>query len=554
LSTSQFWSHVTRATASIIQKNQEKEYVLVKVLVSDNLAEEGLEVFRQARGIELIEKPGLSPGDLLEIIDQVDGLAIRSMTKVTADVIAKATNLRVIGRAGIGVDNVDVNAATARGIAVLNTPEGNNITTAEHAIALLVSLARHIPQATASMKAGKWEKKKFSGMELYNRTLAVVGLGNIGRIVALRAKALGMKVVAYDPFTTPERARQLDIELVDNFDEVLGRADAITVHVPKTKDTLGLLNAAAFAKARKGLLVINAARGGIVDETDLLAALESGQVGGAALDVFVEEPPPADHPLLKHDNVICTPHLGASTEQAQINVSVAVAEQIRDFLLDDVVRNAINVPSISPELLSQVGPFLRLGEQLGRFQGQLCPGAIDQVEVEYSGEVADLNVAPITIAVLKGILESVRDGVNMVNAPTVAQEIGLKVIESKVSLQKDFGSLVTVRVRGCEDRLIAGTIFHGGQPRIVRIDDFMLEAIPEGPTIFIQNHDQAGVVGNVGTILGEGGLNISRMQLALVPERNQAAMLVNVDDSPTDEIMERLRRSPHMITAQLVEL
>lgn len=527
---------------------------MVKVLVSDNLAEEGLEVFRQARGIELIEKPGLSPGDLLEIIDQVDGLAIRSMTKVTADVIAKATNLRVIGRAGIGVDNVDVNAATARGIAVLNTPEGNNITTAEHAIALLVSLARHIPQATASMKAGKWEKKKFSGMELYNRTLAVVGLGNIGRIVALRAKALGMKVVAYDPFTTPERARQLDIELVDNFDEVLGRADAITVHVPKTKDTLGLLNAAAFAKARKGLLVINAARGGIVDETDLLAALESGQVGGAALDVFVEEPPPADHPLLKHDNVICTPHLGASTEQAQINVSVAVAEQIRDFLLDDVVRNAINVPSISPELLSQVGPFLRLGEQLGRFQGQLCPGAIDQVEVEYSGEVADLNVAPITIAVLKGILESVRDGVNMVNAPTVAQEIGLKVIESKVSLQKDFGSLVTVRVRGCEDRLIAGTIFHGGQPRIVRIDDFMLEAIPEGPTIFIQNHDQAGVVGNVGTILGEGGLNISRMQLALVPERNQAAMLVNVDDSPTDEIMERLRRSPHMITAQLVEL
>ncbi|MBW2294330.1 MAG: phosphoglycerate dehydrogenase, partial [Deltaproteobacteria bacterium] len=524
------------------------------VLVSDNLAAEGLEVFRQARGIEVIEKPGLSPGELLELIGDVEGLAIRSNTKVTKDVIEAADKLRVIGRAGIGVDNVDVAAATARGIAVLNTPEGNNITTAEHAIALLVSLARHIPQATASMKAGKWEKKKFQGIELYNRTLAVIGLGNIGRIVALRGKALGMKVVAYDPYTTAERARQLDIELLEDFDEVLSRADAITVHVPKTKDTIGLLGRDSFAKARKGLLVINAARGGIVDEEALLEALESGQVGGAALDVFVEEPPPKDHPLLNHERVICTPHLGASTEQAQINVSVAVAEQICDYLLNDVVRNAINVPSISPELLGEVGPYLRLAEKLGRFQGQLCPGAIDQVEVEYAGEVADLNVAPITIAVLKGILESVREGVNMVNAPSVAQEIGLKVIESKVTLPKDFASLVTVRVRGCEDRLIAGTIFHGGQPRIVRIDDFMLEAIPEGPTIFIQNHDEAGVVGNVGNILGAGGLNISRMQLALVPERKQAAMLVNVDDCPSEEIMEQLRQSPHMITAQLVEL
>jgi D-3-phosphoglycerate dehydrogenase len=532
----------------------DKERPLVKVLVSDNLAAEGLEVLRQARGIEVIERPGMTPSELLEAIRDVDGLAIRSGTNVTAEVIAAADKLRVIGRAGIGVDNVDVSAATDRGIAVLNTPEGNNITTAEHAIALLVALARHIPQATASMKAGKWEKKKFQGMELYNRTLAVVGLGNIGRIVALRGKALGMKVIAYDPFTTLERARKLDIELVADFDEVLARADAITVHVPKTKDTVGLLNREAFAKARKGLLVINAARGGIVDEEALLEALESGQVGGAGLDVFVEEPPPPDHPLLSHEKVICTPHLGASTEQAQINVSVAVAEQICDYLLNGIVRNAINVPSISPELLSEVGPFLRLAEKLGRFQGQLCPGAIDQVEVEYAGEVSDLNVAPITIAVLKGILESVREGVNMVNAPNVAQEIGLKVIESKVTLPKDFASLVSVRVRGCEDRLIAGTIFHGGQPRIVRIDEFMLEAIPEGPTIFIQNHDEAGVVGNVGTILGEGGLNISRMQLALLPDRKQAAMLVNVDAVPSDEIMERLRQSPHMITAQLVLL
>ena len=379
---------------------------MVKVLVSDKLAAEGLEVLRQARGIEVIERPGMTPSELLEAIRDVDGLAIRSGTTVTAEVIAAADKLRVIGRAGIGVDNVDVSAATDRGIAVLNTPEGNNITTAEHAIALLVALARHIPQATASMKAGKWEKEKFQGMELFNRTLAVVGLGNIGRIVALRGKALGMKVIAYDPFMTLERAQKLDIELVADFDEVLARADAITVHVPKTKDTIGLLNRETFAKARKGLLVINAARGGIVDEEALLEALESGQVGGAGLDVFVEEPPPPDHPLLRHERVICTPHLGASTEQAQINVSVAVAEQICDYLLNGIVRNAINVPSISPELLSEVGPYLRLAEKLGRFQGQLCPGAIEQVEVEYAGEVSDLNVAPITIAVLKGILRN----------------------------------------------------------------------------------------------------------------------------------------------------
>ncbi len=527
---------------------------MVKVLVSDNLAAEGLEVFRQASGIEVIEKPGVSPHELLELIADVEGLAIRSGTKVTADVIDAAKKLRVIGRAGIGVDNVDVAAATARGIAVLNTPEGNNITTAEHAIALLVALARHIPQATASMKAGKWEKKKFQGMELYNRTLAVIGLGNIGRNVAIRAKGLGMKVIAYDPFTTPERAAALDVELVTVFDDVLARADAITVHVPKTKDTTGLLNRENLARARKGVLIVNAARGGIVDEEALVEALDSGQVGGAALDVFVEEPPPADHPLLAHERLICTPHLGASTEQAQINVSVAVAEQICDYLVNDVVRNAINVPSISPELLAEVGPYLTLAEKLGSFQGQLCPGAIEQVEVNYSGEVAAMNVAPITIAVLKGLLAPTHEGVNMVNAPSVAQQLGIKVIESKSSHAEDFANCVSVRVKGCLDRLVAGAIFHGGQPRIVRIDDFMLEAIPEGPTIFIENRDESGVVGHVGTILGEGRINIARMQLALVRERKEAAMLVNVDVVPDDRVMERLRTIPGMIDAQLVEL
>ena len=524
-----------------------------KVLVSDPLAEEGLAVLEAAQELEVESRPGLSPGELLEAIVDVDGLVIRSGTQVTAEVLEAAEKLRVIGRAGSGVDNVDVGAASARGIVVVNTPEGNNITTAEHAIALLIALARHIPQATASLKAGKWEKGRFKGMELFNRTLGVLGLGNIGRVAADRARGLGMQVVAYDPHIAPEVAQKMGVELV-SLDELLERSDAITVHVPRTKDTTGLLGREAFAKAKKGVLVVNAARGGIVDEDALLEALESGQVGGAALDVFVEEPPPEGHPLVGHERVICTPHLGASTEQAQINVSTAVAEQVRDYLVDGLIRNAVNVPSISAELLEQVRPYLMLGEKLGRFQGQLCPGAIEEIEIEYAGEIAGLRVAPVTIAVLKGLLESVTDRVNMVNAPILAQERGIRVVESKVSRTEDFASTITTRVKGCMDRLIAGAIFHGGQPRIVRIDDFMLEAIPQGPTILVHNHDQPGVVGQLGTILGEAGLNISRMQLGLVPERAEAAMLVNVTPMPEDSLMERVRGLPHVIDAQLVDL
>ncbi len=525
----------------------------MKVLVSDSLAQAGLELLEQAPGLEVDYRPGCSPAELLEAIRDAEGLVIRSGTKVTADVLRAAEKLRVIGRAGIGVDNVDVNRATALGIVVVNTPEGNNVTTAEHAIALLVSLARHIPQATASMRAGSWEKNKFTGLELFNRTLGVVGLGNIGRIVAQRAQGLGMRVIAYDPHIHPEVGAKLDVELVP-LDELLARADAITIHVPRTKETTGLLGRDAFRKARRGVLVVNAARGGIVDEVALLEALDSGQVGGAALDVFEKEPPPRDHPLVAHERVICTPHLGASTEQAQLNVAVAVAEQVRDFLLQRVVRNAVNFPSLSPEMLEEMRPYLVLGEKLGRFQGQLCPGAIEEIEIEYAGEVAELRVAPITIAVLKGLLEPVSERVNMVNAPHLAQERGIRVVESKASRPQDFASAITTRVRGCVDRLIAGAVFHGRQPRIVRIDDFMLEAIPEGPTILIQNHDRPGVVGNVGRILGDASINISRMQLALVRERNEAAMLVNVDTLPPESVMEQLRNLPHMIAAQLVEL
>jgi D-3-phosphoglycerate dehydrogenase len=524
-----------------------------KVLVSDTLAEQGLEILERAPGIHVEYKPGLSAGDLESAIADADALVIRSDTKVTADVIAAAPLLKVIGRAGIGVDNVDVPAATARGIAVMNTPGGNNVTTAEHAVALIVALARHIPQANASMKAGRWEKKQFLGTELFNRTLGIIGLGRIGRIVADRARGLGLKVIAHDPYLSEHTSALADVELV-SLDTLLERADIITVHVPRTKDTVGLLGRKAFERVKPGVLVVNAARGGIVDEDALLEALSSGKVGGAALDVFEHEPPPPDHPLVQHERVICTPHLGASTEQAQVNVSIAVAEQVRDFLLHDIIGNAVNVPSISREMLVEVRPYLVLAEKLGRFQGQLCPGTIDQIEVEYSGEAARLNVAPLTVAVLKGLLESITDQVNMVNAPVLAQERGIKVIESKVSRTSDFASAITTRVKGCLDRLIAGAIFHGGQPRIVRVDDFMLEAIPEGPTLLLHNHDRPGVVGQVGVLLGEAGVNISRMQLALVRERAEACMLVNVDSAPPDAVMEKLRGLDHMISAQLVEL
>ncbi|HTY16129.1 MAG TPA: phosphoglycerate dehydrogenase [Myxococcota bacterium] len=526
---------------------------MARVLVSDSLAPQGLEILQQARGIEVDYAPDLAPAALLERIRDAEGLVIRSGTKVTRAVLEAAEKLRVVGRAGIGVDNVDVAAATERGVVVVNTPSGNNVTTAEHAIALLVSLARHVPQATASMKQGKWEKSAFTGTELCDRTLGVIGLGNIGRVVARLAQGLGMRVVGYDPHLPGDVAGKLDVDLVP-LDDLLTRADAITVHVPKTKETTGLLGAAAFAKCRRGVLVINAARGGIVDEKALLAALESGQVGGAALDVFEQEPPPADHPLVRHPRVVCTPHLGASTEQAQLNVAIQVAEQVRDYLLSGVIRNGVNVPSVSPEVLAQIRPYVILGEKLGRFQGQLCPGKVDEIEIEYAGEVADLRVAPITVAVLKGLLETVTEHVNMVNAPVVAREHGIRVVESKSSRTQDFASTITTRVRGCVDRLIAGAIFQGTQPRIVRLDDFMLEALPEGFCLLLHNHDRPGVVGAVGTVLGEAGVNISRMQLALHRHRHEAAMLVNVDSAPSAAVMERLRNLPHVMSMQLVEL
>ena len=528
---------------------------MLRVLVSDKLSEEGLGILRAAQGLEVDYRPGLDAEGLKAALPGAEALVIRSGTKVTADALAAADRLRVIGRAGIGVDNVDLAAASARGVIVMNTPEGNTITTAEHAIALLLSLARRVPQATASLRAGRWEKERFSGKELFGQTLGVVGLGNIGSIVADRAQGLRMKVVAYDPLVSEERAQRLGIELV-SFDELLARSDAISLHVPLTKDTRGLIGASAFAKVKRGVLIVNASRGGIVDEAALLAAIEKGIVSGAALDVFEKEPPPKDHPLLAREEVIGTPHLGAATSQAQLNVAIAIAEQVRDYLLSGVVRNAVNLPSVSREQLERLRPLMGLGEKLGLFQGQRCSRGIEEVDVEYSGEVCELEVQPITLAVLKGLLQPwFGDGVNLVNAPLLAQQRGIRLIESKSAEPQDFVSLLTVRVRSrdCHSR-VSGTLFGRTQPRIVRVDDFLLEAVPEGATLLIRNRDTPGVIGRVGTTLGDAGVNIARMQLGLSPAGGKALQLLNVEPAPGRAVLESLAALPGVEEVQLLDL
>jgi D-3-phosphoglycerate dehydrogenase / 2-oxoglutarate reductase len=527
---------------------------VARVLISDKLAEEGLRVLADAPGIEFDHKPGLPKDELLRVIGDYDGLVVRSGTQVTEEVLRAGKKLRVVGRAGIGVDNVDLAAATAHGVIVMNTPEGNAITTAEHAISLLTALARQIPQATASMKAGKWEKTKFNGKELYNQVLGVIGLGNIGSIVADRARGLRMRIVAYDPLVSEERAHQLGAEIV-SLEELLERADAITIHVPRTKDTENLIGREEFTRMKRGVLLVNAARGGIVDEQALLEAIESGKVAGAALDVFETEPVDPKHPLLARDEVICTPHLGAATAQAQLNVAIAVAEQVRDYLTHDIVRNAVNLPSISAEELTELRPFITLGDKLGVFQGQISQG-IREIEIEYAGNVAHLNVQPISLAVLRGLLAPwVGERVNLVNAPFIAQQRGIRVIESKAPQPEDFVSQVTVRVRSDRsERVVAGTLFGRTQPRIVRIDEFGLEAVPSGAALLIENRDLPGVVGRVGMALGDAGVNISRMQLALHPKSGRALQLLNVDSTPSEAVVSMLRALDAVVSVHVLDL
>jgi len=509
-----------------------------KVLIADKMSPRAAEIFKE-RGVEVDVITGLDRDELIKIIDQYDGLAVRSSTKATPPVLEAATNMKVIGRAGIGVDNIDLPTATAKGIVVMNTPFGNSITTAEHAIAMMFALARDIPEANASTHAGKWEKSRFMGVELTGKTLGVIGCGNIGSIAASRGVGLKMKVIAFDPFLTPERALEIGVEKVE-LDEVLKRADFITLHTPLTDKTRNIINAEALAKCKKGVRVINCARGGLIDEKALKEALESGQVGGVALDVFEEEPA-KENPLFGMENVICTPHLGASTAEAQENVALQVAEQMADFLMTGAVNNAINMPSISAEDAPRLRPYVALAEQLGMFAGQLTESAIEGVEIEYVGEVSELNVAPLTSAIIAGLLRPLLSDVNMVSAPAMAKERGISVSEVKRDSKGAFDSYIRLSLKTeRQQRSVAGTVFSDGKPRIIQVKGININAELAPRVLYITNTDAPGFIGSLGTVLGAHGINIASFQLGREKPGGDAVSLVNIDNEASKDVLKEI--------------
>jgi len=517
-----------------------------RVLVSDDLSPEGVEIMRRA-GLEVDVKVGLKPEQLELVIGEYDALAVRSATKVNARLLERATRLKVVGRAGVGVDNVDLDAATRRGVVVMNTPGGSAVTVAELTLAHMLALARHVPQATASIKGGKWEKKRFQGHQLAGKTLGVVGIGNIGSVVVERCQALKMKVVAYDPFISAEAAAKLGVTPV-SLDELWAQADVISLHVPLTEQTRNFVNAQSLAKMKKGALLVNCARGGVIDEAALAQALASGHLAGAALDVFEVEPPPPDHPLLPLDGFICTPHLGASTEEAQAAVAVAVAEQLALFLTQGVAQNAVNLPSLPREVLARIAPYLALAEKLGSLAAQLVPAGASEVRVEVAGDLSHAPTRPITAQVLKGLLRHVsHQPVNEVSAPAIAKDRGLVIREQRMEEPLDYASVLTVAVRGKgAEALVSGTVYGKGEARIVRVNQFRLEAVPEGDIILCENDDAPGVVGNLGTALGQAGVNIANISLSRDAERRSAVSFINVDSAPSAEVLDALRKLPHV--------
>ncbi|MFZ4600991.1 MAG: phosphoglycerate dehydrogenase [Caulobacterales bacterium] len=516
-----------------------------KVLISDELSPAAVAIFK-ARGIEVEFQPQLGPdaAKLKAIIGDYDGLAIRSATKVKADIIAAAGKLKVIGRAGIGVDNVDIPAATAKGIVVMNTPFGNAITTAEHAIALLFAAARQIGAADASTQAGKWEKNRFNGVELYAKTLGVIGCGNIGSLVAERALGLKMKVIAFDPFLSLERAVELGVEKVE-LEDILKRADFITLHTPMTEKTKNILSAEALAKTKKGVIVVNAARGGLVDESALRAALESGHVAAAAFDVFAVEPA-KENILFGAPNFTATPHLGASTTEAQENVALQVAEQMSDYLVSGAVTNALNMPSITAEEAPKLKPFAALAEKLGQFAGQIADEGLEAVDIEFEGEVAALNVKPLTAAALAGLLRPMLQDVNMVSAPAILKERGVALTESKRQTSPTYDSLVRIKVKtGGSTRTLAGAVI-AGQPKIVEMKGMPLEAAFAPVMLYVNNSDKPGFIGALGTMLGAAGVNIATFNLGRVAAGEDAIALVGVDQVVPDDILAKLKALPQV--------
>jgi len=528
-----------------------------KILVADDVSDSGLEPLRQA-GFEVEKITKLSAAELGRRLADYDGLVVRSETKVTGALIDAAPRLRVVGRAGVGVDNIDVLAATARGVVVMNAPDGNTITTAEHTLALLIALARRLPQANSSVKAGRWERKQFVGTELRGKTLGIVGLGRIGRVVAHRARSFGMNVVAFDPFIAPDQARDMEIEL-GSLDEVFKRADFLTVHTPLTSETRGIIGRDAFAKMKPGIRIINCARGGLVDEAALLEAINDGIVAGAALDVFTQEPPPPDHPLLLREEVIVTPHLGASTTEAQEGVAFTVAEQMRDYLLHGALRGAVNVPALGAKELNVLQPYIELAERLGRVQAQLVDSAVREVRLEYAGEIVDFDAAPVTRSFLAGLLRGISARVNIINAFMIAEERGIAVKTSYVRAGNDFApSIGTVVLTNSGEQSVSGTLFRfGGQTRegrITEIDGFHIEALPQGHMLVTRNRDVPGVIGKIGTILGEAGINVSRFHLGRRERGGEAMAVIEVDAPVQSETLNTLRSLEQITSVKQIEL
>lgn len=525
-----------------------------RVLVSDKMSEEGLAVLRNSPGLELVVKTGLEPEALQVEIAEADALMVRSATQVTAELIAAAPRLAVIGRAGVGVDNIDIEAATKRGVVVCNSPEGNTIAAAEHTVALMLALARNIPAAATSTAAGEWKRSAFLGVELLNKTLGIVGLGKIGGEVAARALAFGMKVIGNDPFLTPERAERLGVELVE-LDDLFAQADFISLHIPSTKDTQRLINCETIAKMKPSVRIINCSRGPVIDEAALTQALKDGRIAGAGLDVFDKEPP-VGSPLLDAPNVVLTPHLGASTEEAQLKVAVDVAQQIVDVLEGRPARSAVNVIPVSPDAMRAIEAYLPLAEKLGRLQGQLAEGPIRSVELIYAGGIANEDCRLLTRSFLRGLLAPVIDEpVNLVNASIVAQNRGLRVVESNSRQPEDYTSLITARVSADgRDRVIAGTLFGRREPRIVRFDDYRVDFSPRGHMLVARHTDQPGMIGWVGSLLGEHAINIAGMHVGRQRPGGLAVMVLELDGAVPEDVQTALRQVSGIETVQCVEI
>ncbi len=513
-----------------------------KVLISDQLSPAAVAIFKD-RGVEADVKTGLTKDELIRIIGDYDGLAIRSATKVTAEVLRAAKKLKVIGRAGIGVDNVDIPAATATGIIVMNTPFGNSITTAEHAIALMMALARDIPAANASTQAGKWEKNRFMGVELTGKVFGLIGCGNIGSIVADRAKALKMRVIAFDPYLSPERAADLGIEKVE-LNELLPRADFISLHTPLTPETRNIISAEAIARMKRGARIINCARGGLVDEAAVKTALDTGQLAGAAFDVFEEEPAKSN-PLFGNEKVVCTPHLGASTTEAQENVALQVAEQISDFLLTGAVTNALNMPSISGDEAQRVRPWITLAQNLGTFAGQLTETSITSVEIVFEGTASMLNTRALTQAAICGLLKPALSEVNMVNAPIVAKERGIRISEVRRDQQGAYEGYIKLSITTPEmTRSVAGTVFSNNHPRLIQIKGIDMDAEFAPHMLYITNEDKPGFIGRLGSLLGNAGVNIANFNLGRAGRGAEAICVVQVDERVPDAVLQEIRALP----------